>query len=145
MVWFLDEFIQKNSYNCLLFLYKFVQFYTNCIVRIHTKCDFYFFLSLCKQVVSAQREPQGQSPSCEHAARAAWAKPVLRARSVQCAPRARSASCEGEARAASAQREPRGRSPSTPPAPTRSHPAAPTIRVHPAAPTIRVHPAAPTN
>ena len=73
-VWFLYELIQTNSYNCLWVLYKFIQFYTNCIVQINTKCDFYFFLSLCKWAASAQRKPWGQSPSCKRAARAARAK-----------------------------------------------------------------------
>ncbi len=132
------EFVQHNSYNTIRtvqIVYKFVRiltnefiqsfvvfvririkpcnFYTSCIVRIHTKCDFFVF-------------SKSVQTSCERAARAAGAKPKLRARST---------SREGEARAESAQREPRARSASTPPAPTRPHPAAPTIRVHPAAPT----------
>jgi hypothetical protein len=138
----LYEFAQHNLYNPIRtfqFVYKlkrtnslvFVRIriksynlYTNCIVRIHTKFLFLFFLSLCKQAASAQ---------------AARAKPVLRARSASRKHSARAARAKPElramARAASVQREPRGRSPSTSPAPTRPHPAAPTIRVHPAAPT----------
>ena len=90
------QFVQHNSYctNCIQIVYKlkrtnslvFVRIhiksynlYTNCIVQIHTKFLFLFFLSLCKQAASAraasaqregkaraasaQREPQGRSPS----------------------------------------------------------------------------------
>ena len=69
---------------------KSYNLYTNCIVRIHTKFLFLFFLSLCKQAASA---------------RAARAKPVLRARSASRERAARAARAKPELRARSASRE----------------------------------------
>ena len=115
-------FFHTNSYNTIRtiqIVYKFVQiltnefiqlfvvfeqirttsyiFYTSCIVRIHTKCDFFVF-------------SKSVQTSCERAARAASAKPELRAcsasreRAAQAARakpklQVRSASREGEAHA----------------------------------------------
>jgi hypothetical protein len=81
-----DEFIQLF----VVFVRIHTIFYTNCIVRIHTKRDLYYFSKSAQmsregeaQATSAQRKPRGRSPSCERVARAP-----------------------------SAQREPRGRNPS---------------------------------
>ena len=122
------EFVLHNLYctNCIIQIHtNSYSFYTNCIVRIHTRCGFctnsYNFYTKCIVRIHTR---------CDFVlvcvARAASAKPELRARS---------ASCKGKAQAGSAQREPRLHIPSLPPTPTRPHPAAPTIRVHPTAPT----------
>ena len=78
-------FVRINTNKFIQLLVVFVQiriksynFYTNCIVRIHTKCD--FFLSLCKQAASAQRKLRGRSPSCERAAQATSAAQAARAK-----------------------------------------------------------------
>ena len=101
------QFVQLNSYVSICIqieTYEFIGFvrihiksynlYTNCIVRIHTKFIFMFFLSLCKQAASA---------------RAARAKPMLRARSASRERAAQAARAkpdrEGAARAARAKPE----------------------------------------
>ncbi len=107
-VFLLYEFAQHNLYNSIRtfqFVYKFKRtnslvfvrihiksynLYMNCIVGIHTKFLFLFFLSLCKQAASA---------------RAARAKPVLRERSASRERPARAARAKPELQACSASRE----------------------------------------
>ena len=97
------QFVQPNSYVSICIqieTYKFIGFCTNSYKIIQLfyelnsmnsyKVSFLFFLSLCKQAASA---------------RAARAKPVLRARSASRKRAARAARAKPELRARSASRE----------------------------------------
>jgi hypothetical protein len=114
------EFVHgTNSYKRILtivcgFCTNSYNFYTNCIVGIHTKCDFYVFpksvqTSRERTAQAARVKPklQARNASRERAARATWAKPKLQARSAsrECAARAASAKPELQARSASHEGE----------------------------------------
>ncbi len=142
------EFVQHNSYNpihTIQIVYKlkrtnllvFVQiliksynFYTNCIVRIHTKFLFFVF-------------SKSVQTSCERAARAARAKPELRARSASRECAARAARAKPELRARSTSREGKARA-NLLPRLGRTRLLRPLGYIRLPRP-IRVHPAAPTN